>query len=130
MRKQFGNMPMLHDYQVPFPSGSKKTGYFFMVVGLLLIVIGKDDSMILFNFSLFWVNFCKEKIENNRTFRIRYQSLKMTLFSTVSLLLSLSLLVRFASGSEKYNLEPYFILILINLLYFLYFQFYKFFMKD
>ncbi len=53
---------MLHDYQVPFPSGSMKTGYFFMVVGLLLIVIGKDDSMILFNFSLFWVNFCKEKI--------------------------------------------------------------------
>jgi len=26
--------------------------------------------------------------------------------------------------------EPYFILLLINLLYFLYFQFYKFFMKD
>jgi len=101
-----------------------------MAVGLLLIVIGKDDSLILFNFSLFWVNFCKEKFENNRTFRIRYQSLKMTLYSMVYPLLSLSLLLRFASGSHKYNLEPYFILLLINLLYFLYFQFYKFFMKD
>jgi len=130
MRRQLGNIPLIHDYNVPFSFGFKKIGYILIIIGLFLVIIGKDDSMILLNASLFWVNFSQEKIENNRIFRVRYQSLKMTIFSLAFVLLALSILSRLISDVNKYNIEPFKILLFINILYLLFFQFYKLLIKE
>lgn len=122
--------PVTHSYSLPFTFGYKKVGYFLLFIGLFLIIIAKDNSYLLLNISLFIVNFSNEKIENRRIFNVRYQSLKVTVLTIIIMLISLSILSRFNPDINRYDIEPFKILLLINILYFLFFQFYKLKIKE
>ena len=120
-----------HSYNLPFSYLYKKIGIGCLVIGLLLLLYRKDIALIIINISFFFINFSSEKLENNRIFKVRYQTLKTTMITLSILLISLSILSSINPNNPISSLNSIWILLMVNLLYFFFFfQFYRFKIKE